>query len=125
MKLHHTEYKKNYKAYILECISTEFNWDDLIEKDLSDDDLINYLFDRFYSECGWAIPREGKRSAMTGWLQGLAIAIPYTYSDVIELAIEMGSIDENPSEALEDRVIENYFSFMANIILSFEIKEVA
>tara|TARA_B110000879_G_scaffold186769_1_gene248171 strand:+ start:331 stop:708 length:378 start_codon:yes stop_codon:yes gene_type:complete len=125
MKLHHTEYKKNYKAYILECISTEFNWDDLIEKDLSDDDLINYLFDRFYSECGWAIPREGKRSAMTGWLQGLAIAIPYTYSDVIELAVEMGSIDENPSEALEDRVIENYFSFMANIILSFEIKEVA
>ena len=125
MKLHHTEYKKNYKAYILECISTEFNWDDLIEKDLSDDDLINYLFDRFYSECGWAIPREGKRSAMTGWLQGLAIAIPYTYSDVIELAVEMGSIDENPSEELEDRVIENYFSFMANIILSFEIKEVA
>ena len=125
MKLHHTEYKKNYKAYILECISTEFNWDDLIEKDLSEDDLINYLFDRFYSECGWAIPREGKRSAMTGWLQGLAIAIPYTYSDVIELAVEMGSIDENPSEELEDRVIENYFSFMANIILSFEIKEVA
>ena len=125
MKLHHTEYKKNYKAYILECISTEFNWDDLIEKDLSDDDLINYLFDRFYSECGWAIPREGKRSAMTGWLQGLAIAIPYTYSDVIELAVEMGSIDENPSEELEDRVIDNYFSFMANIILSFEIKEVA
>ena len=124
MKLHHTEYKKNYKAYILECISTEFNWDDLIEKDLSDDDLINYLFDRFYSECGWAIPREGKRSAMTGWLQGLAIAIPYTYSDVIELAVEMGSIDENPSEELVDRVIDNYFSFMANIILSFEIKEV-
>ena len=125
MKLHHTEYKKNYKAYILECIATEFNWDDLIEKDLSDDDLINYLFDRFYSECGWAIPREGKRSAMTGWLQGLAIAIPYTYSDVIKLAVEMGSIDENPSEELEDRVIDNYFSFMANIILSFEIKEVA
>mgnify|MGYP003642746825 FL=1 len=124
MKLHHTEYKKNYKAYILECISTEFNWDDLIEKDLSEDDLINYLFDRFYSECGWAIPREGKRSAMTGWLQGLAIAIPYTYSDVIELAVEMGSIDENPSEELVDRVIDNYFSFMANIILSFEIKEV-
>ena len=122
MKLHHTEYKKNYKAYILECISTE---DDLINKDLSDDEKINYLFDRFESEYGWAIPREGKRSAMTEWLQGLAIAIPYTYSDIIELAVNMGSIDENPSEELEDRVIENYFSFMANIILSFEIKEVA
>ena len=122
MKLHHTEYKKNYKAYILECISTE---DDLINKDLSDDEKINYLFDRFESEYGWAIPREGKRSAMAEWLSGLAINIPYTYGEIIELAIEMGSIDENPSEALEDRVIENYFSFMANIILSFEIKEVA
>ena len=37
----------------------------------------------------------------------------------------VSSIDENPSEALEDRVIENYFSFMANIILSFKSKEVA
>ena len=61
---------------------------------------------------------------MTEWLQGLAINIAYTYGDIINLAVEMGSIEENPSEALEDRVIENYFSFMANIILSFEIKEV-
>jgi hypothetical protein len=37
----------------------------------------------------------------------------------------MGSIDNNPSEALKDRVIENYFSFMANVILSFKSKEVA
>jgi hypothetical protein len=122
MKLHHTEYKKNYKAYILECISTE---DDLINKDLSDDEKINYLFERFYSEYGFLVERQGKHSAMTDWLSGLAINIPYTYSDIIELAVNMGSIDESPSEALEDRVIENYFSFMANIILSFEIKEVA
>ena len=125
MKLHHTEYKKNYKAYILECIRDEFIWDDFIEKDLSEDDLINYLFNRFYNEYGFQIPRTGKQKAMAEWLSGLAIAIPHRYSDVIELAVEMGSIDENPSEALEDRVIENYFSFMANIILSFEIKEVA
>ena len=122
MKLHHTEYKKNYKAYILECISTE---DDLINKDLSDDEKINYLFERFYSEYGFLVERQGKHSAMTDWLSGLAINIPYTYSDIIELAVNMGSIDESPSEELEDRVIENYFSFMANIILSFEIKEVA
>jgi hypothetical protein len=32
----------------------------------------------------------------------------------------MGSIDENPSDKLQDKVIDNYFNFMANIILSIE-----
>jgi len=122
MKLHHTEYKKNYKTYILECISNEY---DLINKDLSDDEKINYIFDRFYNEYGFQIDRVGKQKAMSDWLSGLAINIPYTYNDIIELAVSMGSIDENPSEALQDRVCENYWSFMANVILSFEINEVA
>lgn len=119
-KLHHTEYKKNYKNYILECIENE---DDLIGKNLSDDEKINYLFNRFYNEM--LVDLQDKHSAMTDWLSGLAIDIPYMYADIIQLAIDMGSIDENPSEALEDKVIENYFSFMANVILSFETKEVA
>ena len=37
----------------------------------------------------------------------------------------MGSIDENPSEKLQSKVIENYWSFMANVILWFEPKKVA
>ena len=121
-KLHHTEYKRNYKNFVLECIENE---DDLIGKNLSDDEKINYLFNRFYSEYGFLVKRQGKHSAMTDWLSGLAIDIPYYHFDIIELAKKMGSIDENSNDALEDRIIENYFSFMANIILSFEPKEVA
>ena len=121
-KLHHTEYKRNYKNFVLECIENE---DDLIGKNLSDDEKINYLFNRFYSEYGFFIERQGKHSAMTDWLSGLAIDIPYYHFDIIELAKKMGSIDENSNDAVEDKVIENYFSFMANVILSFEPKEVA
>jgi len=121
-KVHHTQYKKNYKKYILECLETE---DELIGKNLSDDEKINYLFDRFGNEYGFQIERMGEYKAMTEWLSGLAINIPYTYSEIIDLAIDMGSINNNPSEALKDRVIENYFSFMANVILSFKSKEVA
>ena len=36
------------------------------------------------------------------------------------LAIEMGSIDNNPSDELQSRVINNYWEFMGNIILGFE-----
>ena len=119
MKLHHIAYKKNYKKYILECLKTE---DCFIDKQPTDEELIDYLFDRFNSEYGWSIERQGKQKALTDWLQGLAIRIPFYYEDIIDLAIEMGSIDENPNEKLKERVCENYWSFMANAILSFEPK---
>ena len=123
-KLHHTKYKENYKNYILDCIDSE---DDLINQELTRDQKIQYLFNRFNSEYGWNIQRVGKYKAMEEWLSGLAINIPYTYFDIIELAKEMGSIDSNPSEALKDRVCENYFSFMAQMVLLLEdeLEEVA
>ena len=123
-KLHHTKYKENYKNYILDCIDSE---DDLVNQELTRDQKIQYLFDRFNSEYGWNIQRVGKYKAMQEWLSGLAINIPYTYFDIIELAKEMGSIDSNPSEALKDRVCQNYFSFMAQMVLLLEdeLEEVA
>tara|TARA_R100000781_G_scaffold13712_3_gene11768 strand:+ start:1943 stop:2314 length:372 start_codon:yes stop_codon:yes gene_type:complete len=121
-KLHHTKYKNNYKNFILGCLKTE---DVFIDEKPTDEELINYLFDRFNSEYGWSIERQGKQKALTDWLQGLAIHIPFYYEDIIALAVDMGSIDENPSEKLAQRVCENYWSFMANMILSFEPVEVA
>jgi|TARA_B100000085_G_scaffold230338_1_gene216853 hypothetical protein len=123
-KLHHTKYKENYKNYILDCLDSE---DDLIGKNLPRQEKIKYLFNRFNSEYDIDIERKGKHKAMTDWLSGLALNIPYYHFDIIELAKEMGSIDENSDDAVEDRVIENYFSFMANMVLLLEdeIKEVA
>ena len=119
MKLHHTEYKKNYKKYILDTIETD-NDDKPIK---TDNEKIKYIFDRFNSEYGWEINRVGKQKAMTNWLQGLALNIEYWNDDIVPLAIKMGSIDENPSEKLQARVIDNYWSFMANVILWFEPKK--
>jgi len=118
-KLHHTEYKKNYKKYILDCVQLDNE-----EKELkTDQEKINYIFDRFNSEYGWNIERVGKHQAMIEWLQGLALDIEYWNDNIVPLAIKLGSIDENPSEKLKARVIDNYWSFMANIILGFEPKK--
>ena len=117
MALHHTEYKKNYKSYILDCLDSE---DDLTDKSLTDQEKINYLFDRFNSEYGFMVQRVGKQNALAEWLSGLAINIDYYYEDIIKLAVKMGSIDANPSEELQERVCNNYWNFMANIILSLE-----
>ena len=122
-KLHHTEYKKNYKKYILSTIETDND-----NKPLkTDQDKIQYIFDRFYSEyyCHNMPLRIGKYKAMSEWLSGLALNIEYYYDDIVKLAIKMGSIDENPSDKLISKVEQGYWDFMANIILGFEPKKVA
>ena len=118
-KLHHTEYKKNYKNYILSTID-ENGWGKPLK---TDQEKIKYIFDRFNSEYAFMIIKVGKQKAMAEWLSGLALSIKYMNDDIVKLAIEMGSIDENPSEKLKAKVIDNYWSFMANIILWFEPKE--
>lgn len=119
MKLHHTKYKQNYRNYILNCI--ELDNDGNVLK--TEQDKINYIFDRFYSEYSWNIERVGKYKSMTEWLSGLALDIPFYYEDIIKLAIEMGSLDANASDKLKEKVQNNYFAFMANIILGFEPKQ--
>ena len=118
-KLHHTEYKKNYKNYILSTIQEDAEGNPI----KTDEEKVKYIFDRFYSEYGWNIERVGKFKAMTEWLQGLALSIEYMNCEIVPMAIKLGSIDENPSEKLQAKVIENYWSFMANVILWFEPKK--
>ena len=115
-KVHHTVYKKNYREYILDHIDQDHDGNQLS----SDKEKIKFLFDRFNSEYGWNIQRVGKRKAMIEWLSGVAISFAIYNNEIIDLAIRMGSIDENPDNRLVDRVLDNYFPFMANIILGME-----
>ena len=120
MKLHYTKYKKNYWNYILNTIETDNDDQPLT----TDKDKEKYLFDRFYQEYGFAIPRNGKQKAMSEWLSGLALNLPFHHQDIIDLAVKMGSIDPNPSDKLYEQITQNYWSFMANIILTFESFEI-
>tara|TARA_Y100000004_G_scaffold165538_1_gene196510 strand:+ start:226 stop:597 length:372 start_codon:yes stop_codon:yes gene_type:complete len=118
-KLHHTEYKKNYKNYILSTIEEDSEGKPI----KTDEEKIKYIFDRFYSEYGWNIERVGKQKAMAEWLSGLALDIEYYNLSIVELAVKMGSVEENPSDKMQGKIIDNYWNFMANVILGFEPKE--
>ena len=118
-KLHHTEYKKNYKNYILSTIEEDEEGKPLT----TDQEKINYIFNRFNSEYGFMIERVGKQKAISEWLSGLALDLPFYYNEIVDLAVKMGSIDPNPSDKLRERVEQGYWDFMANIIMSFEPKE--
>ncbi len=122
-KLHHTEYKKNYKKYILSTIETD-NEDKPLK---TDQEKIKYLFDRFHKEYYFQniSLRMTKHKAMSEWLSGLPLDIEYYNDSIIDLAIKMGSINPNPNNKLKNTVTKNYFDFMANIILGFEPKKQA
>ena len=118
-KLHHTAYKKNYKKYILDCVQL-----DCEDKELkTEQEKINYIFDRFNSEYDWKIERVGKFKAMSDWLSGLALPIEYYNYKIVKLAKNMGSLDTGSNYKAEQKIINNYFDFMANIILDFEPKQ--
>lgn len=68
---------------------------------------------RFMREYGWRVDQVGLHRAVIDWLQGLAINIPYMNVDILELAKKDGSLPKNPTEKQEDRILENYWSFMA------------
>ena len=118
-KLHHTEYKKNYKNYILSTIEEDSEGKAIT----TEQEKINYIFDRFNSEYGWNIERVGKYKAMSEWLSGLALNIEYYNDAIVDLAVKMGSIEPNPNDKMKDKVAANYWDFMANVILWFEPKE--
>ena len=113
MKLHHTKYTENYKNFILKRLDSDGD----LKEDASREDRIIYLTNRINAEYGWGIQRYGERKAISQWLQGIPIDIPVWYDEIVDLAIEMGSIDENPSKAVEQKVIDDYFLFMADIII--------
>ena len=118
-KLHYTEFKKNYKNYILSTIEEDTEGKPI----KTDAEKIKYIFDRFYSEYGWNIERVGKQKAMAEWLSGLALNIEFYDDAIVDLAIKLGSINSDPSNKLRTKVSQNYFNFMANVILGFEPKK--
>ena len=121
MKLHYTKYKKKYERYILSIVANKMKEEGI--KKINRNTKISYLFEQFNTEKGFMIERVGKQKAIAEWLAGLPLNIPYIRDAIVNLSIKMGSIDKNPSNKLQDRVVENYFNFMANMLLAIKPNE--
>ena len=117
LKTNSKQYQANFKKYILSVIDSE----DLPSKTMTDKEKIDFLFVRFTREyCHEQNMKRYKNNytlIMTEWLSGLAINIPYTYHDIIKLSKELLETDTLKNE---DKIIENYFNFMAIQIMRLE-----
>ncbi len=105
-----------YNNYLLDAIA----WDgyDLPEPK-TNKDKINTFIDIFGTEQGWNIQRIGPQQAMIEWLSGLpsCIHIDFNNHDILERAKKYGSIGPDASEKDQDKLLENYWRFMANKLL--------
>ena len=103
--------KEEYKQYILKCIEEDFNGNELTTPVAK----VKFIYERFISEVGWNIDRVGEMRAMVDWLADLALDIPFTYADITQLARHINCRTYTDKE--EEKICENYFPFMANLIL--------
>jgi hypothetical protein len=66
---------------------------------------IKFCHDRFLAEYGHEVSQVGTQKAVTNWLQGLALAIPF-YNDDIKATFN-----------IEDKHLDNYWSYMASTLI--------
>ena len=110
-----TELDKTAKLYLIDAMRCHLDdCDELNAYGLPSQEIIEIIKDSFYSSHSWAVDRYGMQRALTEWLQGLALPIHFYYSDIIQLAKEWGSIPQDATSKQEDKICDNYWSFMAN-----------
>jgi hypothetical protein len=111
---------KNYEQinkYILDAIDSSGY--DVVTPSTTEGKL-RFLYDTFFSEYHWNIERVGQLKAMTEWLQGLPSSINIEFANyaIIQLAKSWGSLPQDATERQEDKLLANYWQFMAMRILS-------
>jgi hypothetical protein len=111
-----TPKKDFYESYILRNIDS----DGYGVKLTTTMGKVRFLKSTFMSEYGFNVARMGTQKAMAEWLSGLpsVLSLPFYNSDIIKFAQKGGSLPKNPTSAQEQRVLNNYWNFMASKIMS-------
>jgi len=103
---------KKVKAYIIEQVEDYMQGEGIRCTSARD-----YIAERFQSEYGWRVQQVGRQTAMIDWLQGLALPIAFANYEILQLAHKWGSLPDNATEKQEDKLLANYWRFMANKVM--------
>jgi len=107
-----SELDQKVKLYILSCIDNSGYNDKILT---TSNEKIDFLRSTFEGEQQWHIDHVGYQNAMTNYLQGLASSLTIEFSDykILELAILWGSIPKNHTDKQANKILDNYWNFMA------------
>jgi hypothetical protein len=108
---------KKYEQYIIDCIDGD-GYDLPSDALITTEGKLRFLYETFIKEYGYKenIIRYGSlQNCFKEWLMGLPSCLNIVWSnyDILRLAKNMGSLPENATEKQEDKILENYWSFMA------------
>jgi len=97
--------------YIFGCIST-IDYDTDAEKP---EDLLQFLYDTFYSEKMTNRTRENQCNMFADWCAGLPTCFDVEYRNhrIIELAVLWDSIPQDNTESQREKILNNWFNFIA------------
>lgn len=106
-----SEQDQAYKSYMLESINTLCMGSDAI----TNEELAAYVYETFESEYQHETDRYGRQKAFSNWLAGLptVLTIAFTNHDILKLAVKFKSIPKDYTEKQADKILTNYFTFMA------------
>ena len=81
----------------------------------TDEEKVKFLHKTFMSEYGWHVKQIGFQKALINYFLGLpsACSMPFINYDIIQLAVKWGSLPQIHTEREADKIINNYFNFMA------------
>ena len=116
------KYLNNIQTYILDSIDGE-GYDIKTE---TPTEKLEFLFDCFEVEFNYKnnkLRYPNFQDRFANWLQGLpsAIDLPYQNYKILELSKNLLEV-ENLGEELENKIIDNYWSFMAFYIIKLKNK---
>ena len=105
------------KNYLISNI--DWSGYDLEDELKTDKEKLQFVADTFRAEYGHAIGRYGYQRALAEWFMGLPSAINVEFRNyyIIELAKAWGSIPENATEKQEEKILNNWFIWMANKLM--------
>jgi hypothetical protein len=111
-KMKNMKLDKVVKDYILDAIDCT-QYEGVECKDGKE--YLAFLYKTFKAEYGWNIERVGEVSAFKEWMQGLpsSFNIDFENYKILQLAVKWGSIPENYTERQADKILENWFNFIA------------
>jgi hypothetical protein len=116
----------NYvREYILDCIYSE-DYEDIKQPE-TDKEKLQFLADCFMSEYCFRdnIRRFGSyQNTFAEWCMGLPSSFNCDYENhkILELAVKWGSITEQATEAQQDKILNNWFNFIAAKVMQLFCK---
>lgn len=107
-----TSIDKLSKQYIIDHIDNSNYSDEYLAGNFQ---KVKFLHDTFYSEYGWAVERMGEHKALIEWFQGLPSAcnIAFYNSDILNLAVEWGSLQTDATERQQQKILDNWWNLLA------------